>query len=48
MSVVETLYLDPRRRLVIVREGENEHVLLLSASGDTVVATRKGSATDAG
>jgi flagellar protein FliO/FliZ len=47
MSVVETLYLDPRRRLVIVREGENEHVLLLSAAGDLHVASRKGSVPDA-
>ena len=32
--LVETLYLDPRRRLVIVRSDDREHVLLLAATGD--------------
>jgi flagellar protein FliO/FliZ len=30
--------LDPRRRLVIVRCDDREHLLLLSAAGDLVVA----------
>lgn len=47
MHIVETLYLDPRRRLVIVREGENEHVLLLSTTGDVLIASRRGGGTDA-
>jgi flagellar protein FliO/FliZ len=38
MRVAETLMLDPRRRLVIVRVDEREHVLLLGPGGDVVVA----------
>lgn len=41
MSVVETLYLDPRRRLVLVSVGTRQHVLLLSQAGDLVVATEE-------
>jgi flagellar protein FliO/FliZ len=37
MRVTETLMLDPRRRLVIVRVDEREHVLLLGPGGDVVV-----------
>lgn len=42
LKVVETLYLDPRRRLVIVRCDNREHVLLLGATGDVVVESREG------
>lgn len=38
LSVSESLMLDPRRRLVIVRCDHREHVLLLSPAGDCVVA----------
>jgi len=37
MRITETLLLDPRRRMVIVRVDEREHVLLLSPGGDIVV-----------
>jgi flagellar protein FliO/FliZ len=37
MRITETLLLDPRRRMVIVRVDEREHVLLLSPGGDLVV-----------
>ena len=37
MSIVETLMLDPRRRLLIVRRDNVEHVLLLGMSGETIV-----------
>jgi flagellar protein FliO/FliZ len=37
MSIVETLMLDPRRRLMIVRRDNVEHVLLLGMSGETIV-----------
>jgi len=37
MAVVETLMLDPRRRLMIVRRDNVEHVLLLGLSGETIV-----------
>jgi flagellar protein FliO/FliZ len=39
LSVVESLMLDPRRRLVIVREGGQDHVLLLSPFGDSRLST---------
>lgn len=39
LSVVETLYLDPRRRLVRVRAGERHHVLLLGPHSDIVIAS---------
>jgi flagellar protein FliO/FliZ len=41
LSIVETLYLDPKNRLVIVRLGKKEHVLLLGAAGNSVVESRE-------
>jgi flagellar protein FliO/FliZ len=37
MAIVETLMLDPRRRLLIVRRDNVEHLLLLGLSGETIV-----------
>lgn len=37
LSVVETLTLDPKRRLIIVRRDGVEHLLLLGGAGETVV-----------
>jgi flagellar protein FliO/FliZ len=37
MRISETLMLDPRRRMVIVRVDAREHVLLLGPGGDVVV-----------
>lgn len=37
MRVTETLLIDTRRRMVIVRVDEREHVLLLGPGGDVVV-----------
>ncbi|OQW58531.1 MAG: hypothetical protein A4S17_03605 [Proteobacteria bacterium HN_bin10] len=37
MRITETLMLDPRRRMVIVRVDGREHVLLLGPGGDVVV-----------
>lgn len=37
MRIAETLMLDPRRRMVIVRVDDREHVLLLGPTGDVVV-----------
>ncbi|MBY0562811.1 MAG: flagellar biosynthetic protein FliO [Hyphomonadaceae bacterium] len=37
MRIVESLMLDPRRRLVIVRCDAREHLLLLGPTGDLVV-----------
>jgi len=40
MAVKETLILDPRRRMVIVKADDEEHVLLLGPERETLVATR--------
>ena len=37
MTIVETLVLDPRRRLMIVRRDNVEHVLLLGVQNETIV-----------
>ena len=37
LIIVETLLLDPRRRLMIVRRDNVEHLLLLGVQGETVV-----------
>jgi flagellar protein FliO/FliZ len=38
MRVTESLMLDPRRRMVIVRCDDKEHLILLGPGGDIVVA----------
>lgn len=38
LKITETLMLDPRRRLVLVRLGDEEHLLLLSPGGDRAIA----------
>ena len=42
LQVVETLTLDVRHRLVIVRCDDSEHLLLMGHEGDTVVANNIG------
>lgn len=37
LSVIETLALDPRRRLVLLRRDETEHLVILGPNGETVV-----------
>lgn len=37
LAVVEALPLDPKRRLVLVRRDQTEHLILLSPGGDRVV-----------
>ncbi|MGE0597707.1 MAG: flagellar biosynthetic protein FliO [Hyphomonadaceae bacterium] len=44
LKIMESLMLDPRRRLVVVRFDDRDHVLLLSPAGDRVVA--EGAAKD--
>jgi flagellar protein FliO/FliZ len=39
LSVVETMYLDPKRRIVIVKCDNKEHVLLLGAT-DVLIESR--------
>lgn len=38
LKVVDSLMLDPRRRLVVVRFDDRDHLLLLSPAGDKTVA----------
>lgn len=38
LEISETLVLDPQRRVIILRQDEHEHVLLLGRSGETVLA----------
>lgn len=48
LKLSESLMIDPRRRLVIVRCDEREHLILLSPAGDVVVsdmAAREESST---
>lgn len=40
MRVSESLLLDPRRRMVIVKVDDKEHVLLLGAAGEQLLDTR--------
>lgn len=47
LGVVEVAIIDARRRLVLVRRDDVEHLLLLSATGETVVETGIG-ASDGG
>tara|TARA_R110002096_G_scaffold411360_1_gene611467 strand:+ start:315 stop:638 length:324 start_codon:yes stop_codon:yes gene_type:complete len=39
LSVSETLIVDPRRRVIIVRCDNREHVLLLGAERETILAS---------
>ncbi|HCY57044.1 MAG TPA: hypothetical protein DF715_16560 [Oceanicaulis sp.] len=40
MEVASTLMLDPRRRVVLVRVDDEEHVILLGLAGETVLDRR--------
>ncbi|WP_300555904.1 flagellar biosynthetic protein FliO [Maricaulis sp.] len=40
MKIRETLVLDPRRRMVIVEVDDEEHLLLLGATNETLVKTQ--------
>lgn len=44
MRVTESLMLDPRRRLVLVKLDDREHLLLLSPAGDRVITSQEGKA----
>jgi hypothetical protein len=47
LTVVESLMLDPRRRLVLIRADGREHLLLLGATSETVVESRAAGAGEA-
>lgn len=40
LKITESLVLDPRRRIVIVRADDREHVLLLGAERETLLETQ--------
>ncbi len=40
LHIIESLYLDPRRRLTIVGTGTAEHVILLGLDGETLIESR--------
>ncbi len=48
MRITESLMLDPRRRIVILRVDDREHVLLLGPAGDVVVSDSAAKETHAG
>ncbi len=39
MEVVESLFLDPKRRMVIVRRGQSHYVMLLGQTNETLIDT---------
>lgn len=39
LKIVESLALDTRRKAVLIQRDDQEHLVLLSASGETVVET---------
>lgn len=47
MRITETLLIDTRRRMVIVRVDDREHVLLLGPAGDVVVGDMAANAAPA-
>lgn len=47
LAMVESLPLDPRTRLVLVRQDDREHLLVVSASGTTTLVPSTGRAEPA-
>lgn len=37
LSIIDTIALDPRRRLILVRRDDREHLLMLGQNGEQVV-----------
>ena len=42
LAIIETRYLDAKRRLVLVKRDDAEHLLLLSDKGEMVIETKIG------
>lgn len=47
LKITETLMIDPRRRLVLVRLDGREHLLLLGPAGDVVVSETEAKTAEA-
>ncbi|WP_434613170.1 FliO/MopB family protein [Azospirillum sp. B2RO_4] len=47
LSVVEALPIDAKRRLILVRRDDREHLILLSANGDLLVDSAPAGGFDA-
>jgi flagellar protein FliO/FliZ len=47
LGIIETLYLDPRHRLVIVRHDGSEHLILIGTGGDLLISSVQKSRSDA-
>lgn len=47
LGVVEALPLDAKRRLVLIRRDDREHLILLSATGDLLIDSGPSGAFDA-
>lgn len=45
LAIIEALHLDPRRRIVRIKDGKREHVLLLGLAGETLIESRAASDT---
>lgn len=41
LQIIEALQLDAKRRLVVVRDGAAEHLILLGATTENIIETRK-------
>ncbi len=41
LHIIESLHLDARRKLVLVEDGEREHLVLLGTTQETLVESRK-------
>ncbi len=46
LAITEALQLDTRRRLVIIKDHDQEHLILLGVSGETVLQTRPAKKTE--
>lgn len=47
LSIVEVLPLDPRRKAVLIRHDDREHLVILGANAETVIESGRESRQDA-
>lgn len=41
LKIIEALQLDGKRRLLVIKDGESEHLILLGSATETVLETKK-------